>query len=237
MVTQSLIINVMLIRVVAVLCMLCLSACSTTYSAEEIEAWVVDEETGQPIEGVVVTANWQLVSGGIEGGHRSGQVMVMESVTDAKGRLYFPPWGPKSTPISFWNPLWGGPPHFEEDDPGMLFFKPGYKFAVRSNYGMNNTSSLRKSVLNGATIKIERFKGTPREYEAHLRGMNSFLMFMFDECYWQKTPKMILAVDQQYQQFRQNGMDSGLNLIGQLEGRSPAYNCGSVRAFLEGSQK
>ena len=111
-------------------------------------------------------------------------------------------------------------------------------FAVRSNYGANNTSSVRKSVLNGQTIKMEQFKGTPREYAAHLRGMNSsFLMFMFDECYWQKTPKMILAVDLQYQQFRQNGIDSGLDLIGQLEGRSPAYNCGSVRAFLAIPQK
>jgi hypothetical protein len=40
-----------------------LSACgSPYYTADPIEAWVVDAETGKPIEGAVVTANWQLVA-------------------------------------------------------------------------------------------------------------------------------------------------------------------------------
>ena len=57
---QSQIISFIFIRFLAVLCLLPLSACGETYSAEAIEAWVVDAETGQPIEGVVVAANWQL---------------------------------------------------------------------------------------------------------------------------------------------------------------------------------
>ena len=39
-----------------------LNACgSPYYSSDPIEAWVVDAATDKPIEGAVVTANWQLV--------------------------------------------------------------------------------------------------------------------------------------------------------------------------------
>ena len=33
-----------------------LQACSNTYSAKAIEAWVVDQETKKPLEGVIVVA-------------------------------------------------------------------------------------------------------------------------------------------------------------------------------------
>ena len=41
-----------------------LSACGgpLTYSSDPIDAAVVDADTGQPIEGAIVTANWQLVT-------------------------------------------------------------------------------------------------------------------------------------------------------------------------------
>src|SRR6266478_4917450 len=39
-----------------------LSANAVIYSAEAIEGWVVDSETGKPTEGVIVVAHWQLKS-------------------------------------------------------------------------------------------------------------------------------------------------------------------------------
>src|SRR3990172_3705709 len=79
-----------------------LTACalvSLKYSAEPIEARVVDAETKQPLEGVIVTANWELVEGTLAGGPRVlGQMMVMEAVTDANGRFSFPALGPKINP-------------------------------------------------------------------------------------------------------------------------------------------
>ena len=63
------------------------------YSAAPIEAWVVDADTNEPLEGVIVTANWQLVSGTLAGGEiPKGQLMVMEAVTDKDGRFYFEGW-------------------------------------------------------------------------------------------------------------------------------------------------
>ncbi|HEY3178065.1 MAG TPA: carboxypeptidase-like regulatory domain-containing protein, partial [Casimicrobiaceae bacterium] len=70
---------------------LALNACgSPYYTSDPIEAWVVDAETGQPIEGAVVTANWQLVGFTLDtGGRKGGQLEVMETITDANGRFYF----------------------------------------------------------------------------------------------------------------------------------------------------
>ena len=71
---------------------LALNACgSPYYTSDPIEAWVVDADTGQPIEGAVVTANWQLVGFGFDtGGRKLGQLEVMEALTDKNGRFYFP---------------------------------------------------------------------------------------------------------------------------------------------------
>ena len=63
------------------------------YTAEPIEGWVVDKENGQPLEGVIVVAHWQL-EGGFEGGYPMGQMRVLETLTDAQGRYYFAGWGP-----------------------------------------------------------------------------------------------------------------------------------------------
>ena len=93
--------NRILLRTVLTLFMLTplLSYGFFTYTAEPIEAWVVDPETNQPLQDVIVVAHWQL-KGGLEGGNRVGQMMVMETVTDAQGRFYFPGWGPKFRPLN-----------------------------------------------------------------------------------------------------------------------------------------
>ncbi|NIR44012.1 MAG: hypothetical protein GWN83_08465, partial [Gemmatimonadetes bacterium] len=71
----------MFYRIVLLAAALSLQACyPITYSAEEIEARVVDAGTKEPLEGVIVTANWQLV-GGWEGHTPKGQMKVMETVT------------------------------------------------------------------------------------------------------------------------------------------------------------
>src|SRR5436309_13574367 len=68
-----------------------LSACGgmPAYSAAPIEAWVVDADTNEPLAGVTVTANSQLVSGTLARGEiRNGQHMVMDAVTARHGRFY-----------------------------------------------------------------------------------------------------------------------------------------------------
>src|SRR5689334_6350161 len=68
--------------------------CALIYKAEAIEGWVVDSETGKPIEGVVVVAHWQL-QGGFEGGTPLRELKIFEAVTDHSGHYSFPAWGPE----------------------------------------------------------------------------------------------------------------------------------------------
>ncbi|MET0917175.1 MAG: carboxypeptidase-like regulatory domain-containing protein, partial [Burkholderiales bacterium] len=92
---------------------------SPYYTADPIEAWVVDAETGRPIEGAVVTANWQLVSTSFDtGGRKLRQLEVMETTTDKQGRFFFPGF----TRINFTLD------ELREEDPQILIFKSGYRY-------------------------------------------------------------------------------------------------------------
>jgi len=219
-------------------CLLPLEACSTTYRAESIEAWVVDTETAQPIEGVVVTANWELEEGTVGGNRPAGQIMVMETVTDDKGRFYFSAWGPKSTPLTLPVSL-TSEPHLVNRDPHLLFFKSGYKWlGLENSFSVDyNKSSLRKSDWNRKTIKMERFKGDLQAYAKHLDFFDP--RFIREDCNWKEVSKMVLAIDQQRRLFSQNRISSALLSINSLEGISPKdrERCGSALEFFRGKQK
>jgi hypothetical protein len=210
-----------------------LAACGTTYRAEPIEAWVIDAESGQPVEGVVVTANWELEIGTVGGNVPVGQLMVMESLTDAKGRFYFPAWGPKTVAPEFPHPL-KSPPHLVTRDPHILLFKSGYKWLGLENnpVGSYNTGSLRKSDWNGKTIKIEKFKGNLAEYAKSLDFFDP--AFIREDCNWKKVSRLVLALDREARLFRQQGIQSPLLSIDSLEGMSPQSRekCGSAIDFF-----
>src|SRR6266851_3722901 len=220
--------------VLAFASVLSLPACSMTYRAEPIEAWVVDAETAQPIEGVVVTANWELEIGTVGGNVPVGQLMVMEAATDQSGRFYFPAWGPKSVPPELPHPL-KSPPHLVTRDPQLLLFKSGYKWRGLENYfvGNYNKDSLRKSDWNGKTIKMERFKGDLKEYARHLDCFDP--KFIEEDCNWKTIPNFVLALDRQKQAFRQSGIESALYSVEKLERmfRSVPGRCGSPNAFFQ----
>lgn len=197
------------------------------YSAAPIEAWVVDAETSQPLEGVVVTANWQLVEGSFAGGEiPKGQLMVMETVTDKNGRFYFEGWIKK-------NPTTG---ELRNQDPQILMFKPGYRFyrfarEFRESdlFGRPN----RQSPISGQTVKLTKFKGSTEEYAAHFSYLNINLRSLIADCEWKSIPKMIIALDQERKRIkainRSIYMDSPD--IDSLEGYSA--RCGSARKFFE----
>lgn len=98
-----------------------LSGCSKNspppmYSAHTMEGVVVDKRTHEPLRGVVVTANWELVG---DNNEATTQLTVLESVTNELGRFYFPAWGPK--PRTEGKRLSASAPH-------VVVFKSGYAF-------------------------------------------------------------------------------------------------------------
>jgi hypothetical protein len=137
-----------------------LSACASysltlTYSADPIDARVIDAETKQPLEGVVVTANWQLEYGTYGGDVPAGQLMVMEAVTDKDGRFHFSGWGPKLAIRSHLSP---------DLDPQIILFKSGYDYRALTNSIDFNKGARRRSDWNGKTIEMKKFTGTRKEW-------------------------------------------------------------------------
>ena len=219
-----------LITVLLLIALCPLQACMW-YSAEAIEAWVVDAETNQPIEGVIVVAHWQLY-GGLHPDN-AGELTILETVTDKAGRFHFPAWGPKFANARL---AWM--------DPEILLFKSGFKyerianeliFAALSDMG----PSLRRSRWNGKTIKMEKFKGTTKEYSGDLSFLNGLLRFVEEDCNWKKTPMILIALDRQRQIFRANGIDSGIYSLDYFDGLSDkkVRKCGLPRDFFKGQKK
>jgi len=117
--------------IAAVVCTLLLLYCGTSaaleYSAKPITARVVDAETKEPLEGVVVVAHWQL-NGGLEGWSPLAELMVMDAVTDQSGTFHFPAWGPKKISAGL-----DSNARLKEFDPQLLLFKSGYRWQMLFN--------------------------------------------------------------------------------------------------------
>lgn len=203
-----------------------LQSCALYYSAAPIEASVVDAESGKPLEGVIVTANWQL-KGGLEGGNEVGQMIVMETVTDKNGRFYFPAWGPKRN-------ISDG--HIKSDGPRLLFFKSNYRYVVLFNKisVTDRPGPFLKSDWDGKMIKLEKFKGGAGEYAKHLEFLSSNLYSLLgsEACDWKQVPRMLLALSEQSRDFRKQGIEALYDVYLYLP--ISEKKCGSAKAFFEG---
>jgi len=186
--------------IVVIVVMFYLTMCSTYYAAEPIHATVIDAETGQPIEGVVVVAHWAL-EGGLESGNNMGQAKVLESISDSNGRFFFPAWGPRWVAGGILSNT-----RLKDQDPELLIFKSGYKYLQHRNNRLweeiNRKGPItRTSDWNGKTIKMERFSGTLKEYAEHLRKMNEDLDSATAshnaECEWRNLPSTISVLGRQ----------------------------------------
>jgi hypothetical protein len=164
-----------------------LQACGVLYyTADPIEAWVVDAETGAPIEGAVVTANWQLVAFGLDtGGRKQGQLEVMETVTDKNGRFYFPGF----TKINLSGNALG------EADPQILIFKPGYRHIRATNHypiGQEQSQgSRRRSSIIGQRLPMQRAGNDIKKYASSLGFLGVDLEIIADAGRAQEIPIMV----------------------------------------------
>lgn len=173
-----------------------LQSCSAQYSAESITGWVVDADTGRPLEGVNVTANWRVEEGNVAGTNDGGDIQIMEAVTDQSGRYQFPAWGPKPLPPKK-NGLWVDQ-YIGNGDPELVFFKSGYKLDSRSNVlvvSEHNRSLIRRSDWNGKTIELKPLGASTEENIDNLTRAGLALSFALhaDGCEWQKIPRMLAA--------------------------------------------
>jgi hypothetical protein len=165
------------------------------YSAKSIEAWVVDEETGKPLEGVVALAVWEITGSGrgpsFSPGNSGAPLQVLETVTDKNGRFYFPAWGPRSTRGS----LGGG------DDPRIYLLKEWYVFKTISNsFDMSREKlhePVRGFVYNGKTVPLPKAPEDIEKYADSIRFLSDqlwHLRYWKDKCPQEIFPEMLAKV-------------------------------------------
>ncbi|MCF6225548.1 MAG: carboxypeptidase-like regulatory domain-containing protein [Xanthomonadales bacterium] len=158
---------------------------------EEISGRVVDE-TGQPIEGVLVTAIWlahlrRLKSGFLEGKdlRASKLANAMESVTDTDGRYHFPGFFYVS-PL-----LW----RMKKDEPDMGFYKKG----LGTDYSLTNfpkdkalfkTDLLRKSKFNNIDVVMVKVDAKTQQTSDENQALEKFVWHtLYDfNCSWTNIP-------------------------------------------------
>jgi hypothetical protein len=185
-----------------------LQACGDLYyTAAPIEAWVVDADTGAPIEGAVVTANWQLIAFGFDtGGRKQGQLEVMETVTDKNGRFQFPGF----TKLNLSGNALG------EEDPQILIFKPGYRHIRATNqYPIGEEESQgprRRSSIIGQRLKMQPAGDDVKKYANNLGFLGSALSSLQDQSdVVSRIPRMIHALE--CERLRLRRLDSSIALI------------------------
>ena len=115
------------------------------YVGKEIRGKVVDADTGAPLEGVSIVAEWQIYVMVVQP-HLGNRLKVIEARTGPPGEYLVPGWGP------IVRPPWGA---LEEHSPALTFFKSGYypKLVMNENASDN---MIRKSELNGRVVQLRR---------------------------------------------------------------------------------
>ncbi len=158
-----------------------------TYSAEAVHGQVVDEDTGKPLEGVVIVARWRPEST-LPGASGPGESFkTIEVVTDNEGKYFIPGWGPLASPIFAF---------LSSHDPELIYFKSDYypQFLLNPGYSHENrnTNSVRTSIWNGKVIKLKPFKGDWSDYAFRLSGV--WNIEFSNDCV-RACPRMVLALD------------------------------------------
>ena len=172
---------------------------SPYYTAEPFSAQVVDAETGKPIEGAIVVANWELVRGGLDGAHHVGQLEVKEAVTDANGRFAF-------EGFTRLNPTLA---ELRNADPRVLVFKGGYDAQVYYSTILepqDYPGPRRKAAVDGQVLKLSKLTPTrtgPKLELLKFHGLlNNAVYQIVGDCEWQKMSKLLRAMDEEKNRLR-----------------------------------
>lgn len=226
----------------AVSCSGCAAVFGSSLSADATDSQVVDADTGQPIEGAVVVAYWEMHRGSLAGDSLPcGAADVEEAVTGKDGKFHIPGWGPIRSSCDM-----------RSFDPFLFVFKSGYGYARVGNYPLDPpfvTST--HSEWNSKPIKLKRYpdldltKVDSKSYGANFGLLNGelsdFIVNFPAECNWRKIPNTLRALMAQAKLFRAAGQPIG-SIADEMSGADEAMQkdapkCGSPKAFIEGLVK
>jgi hypothetical protein len=160
------------------------------YSAREIRATVVNEETGDPLPDVVVVALWELRQVSAR-----PRLHITEAVTDAQGNFHIPAWGPKLRPplaeLAYRSPLLllfksGFTPLrlHNESRAKVEQFVPDYRTLPTKQlldriswYHGSPNDAVQDCIWDGLTLQMEPFRGTPEQWLHYLHGITDTVRY------------------------------------------------------------
>lgn len=220
------------------------------YFSKEIRGEVVDDVSGEALEGAIAVAQWQLVREVIPGVmNRSygDSLKIVEVVSGKDGKFVIPGWGPIARPMLF---------HLENEDPSIVFFKSGYYTRTVANEVLTSYSrdSARVSQWDGKTIRLRKFTGQAQEFvqqdgrfrdqrkvdgslEEYASGINDIQATMNwtkanDD--WKNFPRMVAALEHE----RDRLEAAGLKPKDQIRRASTLHGgAGAVDQFLKAYEK
>jgi hypothetical protein len=183
-----------------------LCACAQlTYSAKEIHGTIVDADTGQPLEGVNIVAEWQIDRTTV--GDENALLHLTETVTGKDGKYTLPAWGPIGLPLRA--------DFGQGRDPLLSIFKSGYEPEYIQNDLVSDMRYRRTPVgefkWNGATTKLKKWTGSTRDYWWRVGMMSGRLPV--DNKAWKNYPRMSLSLIREQKRLTDLGAPMGLSGI------------------------
>ena len=164
------------------------------YSAQPIQGRVVDASTGQPLEGVIIVAQWVLYWTSVGGQNPHKRLQVLETVTASDGSYAFPGWGPKPNPLTIDPAKLYFCCFLTDRDPKLSYFKAGYRpLTLLNTKPIDIKPSVRTSDWDGKTIELEPFRGSPNEWATELHFLQGALGW--SDMDWRTCPRIVLAIE------------------------------------------
>jgi hypothetical protein len=201
---------------------------------ESIRAKVVDDSSGEPLEGVHVVFKATAYEGTFTGhGGRKVNLLVAEGITNATGIIELP--AQKIDPEPFWFNT-----HY--DYPWIYFFKSGYLPAIEKNpwNGLASLETVQRWQYNGKTVRLKK----PNYFNEYIEKI-SFLgneierIYRYpppEQCEWKRIPRMFLYLDREYslilERARQANRYLSLPTIASLQQHYWESRCGSAIEFF-----
>ena len=131
------------------------------YFGDAVSGRVVDTETGEPVEDVLVIAHWQMAPFmSMDAGGDPVQIAVKETLTNSDGRFHFPAWGPRLHFPSLLRGVEG------TQAPALWVYKWGYEFEYRPTASQSYFAWRLESSWDGRTIELRRRDDTERRVVA-----------------------------------------------------------------------
>jgi len=202
------------------------------YTAAPIDARIVDADTGKPVAGASIIANWQLVTGSLDGERDKGQLEVRETTTDANGAFHFDGFT-KANPSTA---------ELRNKDPQILIFKPGYRTKQLVNdYGSRTyglIGATRTSQFNATTIKLQPYATDPAS-----GGEAAYEHFKIDvdpiiaACAWKKIPNALLAMTRERERIKSLNPSKYVDLPTVSSADRYEGQCGSATDYFKALQR